>query len=660
MGVGQSVRTGLLLLSCALAGALSLSAHSIQAFALVFAESGPAPARVATKGSPLLTLAAYGDGRQTLEPSTNAPADDPALVARELVVAKGNTPMNLLLGIGIARADADLALRALGKIANLRKLAIGQRLTVYFAPRPTPTSPSALLGVALDQGAGRAAVAFRDFNNRFTARTLTEAEARTTLGSIVFMPSHSPEQTLITRDLVFKRGDNLAKLLGDAGASLAEIDQVAKALRGLLDLRSLDIGQRLTASFEPPAAKGKPARLIAVAFARGDKEPVVIGRQADNGFAEGTPDTELSTATTAANDPVTANAAPIADTDITEAVAATARDSADAPAAKAEKRAVSAVRSETGKTSRGDTLFEVGQGDTLMAVMRRAGVNATTADRIGDGLRRLYNPKRMYVGQKLVIQRAGGDGEIDLLVQTARDRAVVVKRDKTGRYVARRMKFDAFVAATQSATVAEPAPDAVARAAIDETGAGLADESSAPASKAARSGPSLTGASPPPKIRAALHAQQVAAGDDSRRADREPLQKTLVLARGDTLLQAMVQAGIDAADADAAVKAMRKVHNPRKLKSGQEVVVQYDTAAGASEPRVKGLSLAINAEKQVQIARSEQSGFTAKIVERETQLVAFRSAGTISSSLYVAAEKAGLPNPVLLDLIRLFSYDVDF
>ena len=52
--------------------------------------------------------------------------------------------------------------------------------------------------------------------------------------------------------------------------------------------------------------------------------------------------------------------------------------------------------------------------------------------------------------------------------------------------------------------------------------------------------------------------------------------------------------------------------------------------------------------------------FWPSVVDRPLDRVLQRSAGTIDSSLYVSARAAGMPNQVLMEMVHIFSFDVDF
>lgn len=170
-----------------------------------------------------------------------------------------------------------------------------------------------------------------------------------------------------------------------------------------------------------------------------------------------------------------------------------------------------------------------------------------------------------------------------------------------------------------------------------------------------------------------LTAMQVAAvapdaADLARDAEVAPatVSKTVTVARGDTLMALLVKAGVDRRDAYEAIEALRDVFRPRDLKPGQDIHLSLAVAArpepGDEEagPRLLSVGLQPDVERRVRVTRGGEAGFIAEAIERELTRRTVGAAGTIDSNLSLAARAAGLPIPVLAEMIRMFSFDVDF
>ncbi len=147
-----------------------------------------------------------------------------------------------------------------------------------------------------------------------------------------------------------------------------------------------------------------------------------------------------------------------------------------------------------------------------------------------------------------------------------------------------------------------------------------------------------------------------------RDASRRLEEHALVVGNGDTLMHLFLRAGVPRNQADAAIRAMRPVHDPRRIRPGQKLTVTYLAGDPALEDRgiqLRKVKLATDPTSAIAVER-RGSGFAARKVNLQTETRLARVGGDISSSLYRAAEKAELPLPVLLQLVRVFSWDVDF
>lgn len=131
--------------------------------------------------------------------------------------------------------------------------------------------------------------------------------------------------------------------------------------------------------------------------------------------------------------------------------------------------------------------------------------------------------------------------------------------------------------------------------------------------------------------------------------------------RGDTLTGMLVKVGVDRRDAVAAIDAMRDVFDPRRIRPGHEVSVMFERVADNKDPGdFLGFSMTPDFDKEVKVARTEDGGFTATEMERDLTRAPVRASGVMDNGLFVDGQKAGVPVPVLVELIRAFSWDVDF
>jgi murein DD-endopeptidase MepM/ murein hydrolase activator NlpD len=164
---------------------------------------------------------------------------------------------------------------------------------------------------------------------------------------------------------------------------------------------------------------------------------------------------------------------------------------------------------------------------------------------------------------------------------------------------------------------------------------------------------------------------------------------TVTLDSGDTLAGALEEAGISAADANGAIAALAKVYNSRSLRAGQSFDLTFSnppdpyasqnaltdtspgaaangdlatTQAAAAEPNVRLLSIAFSpsVEHDIAVARAADGSFAATDTVKQLVAHVHRAGTTIDSSLYLSAMKAGIPADVVVEMIKMFSYKVDF
>lgn len=167
----------------------------------------------------------------------------------------------------------------------------------------------------------------------------------------------------------------------------------------------------------------------------------------------------------------------------------------------------------------------------------------------------------------------------------------------------------------------------------------------------------------------------------------------MTLDRGDTLVGALTDAGVSQADANAIVLALARVYDPKAVRAGESFDISFSTAAdrplaqitytppgqaaaandgedygsGAIEavpetPVGKLLSLTYSptVDHEITISRGIDGTFTAQDVRKTLVARYHRASATVDSSLYLAAMQAGIPADVVVKMIYMFSYEVDF
>lgn len=132
--------------------------------------------------------------------------------------------------------------------------------------------------------------------------------------------------------------------------------------------------------------------------------------------------------------------------------------------------------------------------------------------------------------------------------------------------------------------------------------------------------------------------------------------RTIEIERGDTLTGILVDQGIDGSQARAAVTALSSVYEPTSIRAGEDVVV---TLAPEGSPLIS-IALKPSAERDLLVRRNADGSFAVDDNVKALTAVESHARGTIDGSLYASAKAAGVPETVVISLIHIYSYDVDF
>ncbi|MDE0388873.1 MAG: peptidoglycan DD-metalloendopeptidase family protein [Rhodospirillales bacterium] len=464
-------------------------------------------------------------------------------------------------------------------------------------------------------------------------------------------PQHPVEPELIELSRTLRSGSTLMDLLLDADVRRPEADAIVRSLRRVFNPRRLPAGVTVRVAKKPVKGFEPRAALLDIELPKG--RHIVVEREEKGLFS--------SRITKEPPVPAQPRAVAIAaEVDRTAPIAA--------PAAPVDAPPPSASR------------ITVRSGDTLMAILRRHGIDRVEADRAIQAARKLFNLRRLRVGQEITlvtgIDETGADTLKAVALRVGEDRYVKVSRVASGYFDAAEVDRLGLMAAplARVATVVTPPEDkpqrerarvahrgqvmtgafVAAAAPITTVSSSLEPQGAADPQSGAVNGTVL------PVIKGTINGafNELAApldGDDGL------VRKALVIGRGDTLSKALTRAGGTREEAEAAIVAFRKVHNPRKLRVGQTLSLAFDPENGSNGiPRLATLALDVAADRDVVVTRGEDGAFLPSVVDRPLDRVLQRSAGTIDSSLYVSARAAGMPNQVLMEMVHIFSFDVDF
>ncbi len=152
----------------------------------------------------------------------------------------------------------------------------------------------------------------------------------------------------------------------------------------------------------------------------------------------------------------------------------------------------------------------------------------------------------------------------------------------------------------------------------------------------------------------------------------------LTAEKGESITAMLEDAGATKEDAAAVVNAIQPVFSPKKVHLGQQFKITFgpagagsaDSGSGdhASDPpqdnsperRILSLSFAPSIDHLINVHLTAPDNYFAENVQRKLEERYQHAGAMIDSSLYQAATQAGLSATVVVEIIRMFSYEVDF
>ena len=135
-----------------------------------------------------------------------------------------------------------------------------------------------------------------------------------------------------------------------------------------------------------------------------------------------------------------------------------------------------------------------------------------------------------------------------------------------------------------------------------------------------------------------------------------PPEESFILKRRETLITLLRRATVNRTNAHNVVNKLKKITNLRRLKPGQIIRLKRQAHDGRklSEIRIRD---SFNEEAVVQF---KDGHYQAVRTPTKTQYLTQLVEGEITDSLYLSALRAGMPKKIIIELIRMMSFDVDF
>ena len=133
------------------------------------------------------------------------------------------------------------------------------------------------------------------------------------------------------------------------------------------------------------------------------------------------------------------------------------------------------------------------------------------------------------------------------------------------------------------------------------------------------------------------------------------------LDKGDTFAGVLQELGLATQDVGNAIAALASHVRMNRLPVGQAMTVKMQTAdeAGTS-PVLLALTIRPEPQREITLERNDTGDYSVEEEVFEIVPRLQRAAGTVDGSVIASAEAAGVPRPALAEMLRAFSWDVNF
>ena len=144
------------------------------------------------------------------------------------------------------------------------------------------------------------------------------------------------------------------------------------------------------------------------------------------------------------------------------------------------------------------------------------------------------------------------------------------------------------------------------------------------------------------------------AGSDSSADPEVPWQMRVTVSRGDTLSTIFGQVGLSAGLLHEMLSSSKEARQLGRLREGQELDFHF-----SPDGQLERLSSPLSQLETIQIQKTD-AGYQFERVLADPEMRQAYAHATITSSLFDAANQAGLSHSLIMDLANVFGYDIDF
>lgn len=130
--------------------------------------------------------------------------------------------------------------------------------------------------------------------------------------------------------------------------------------------------------------------------------------------------------------------------------------------------------------------------------------------------------------------------------------------------------------------------------------------------------------------------------------------QTITVAKGDNLSKLLSKHGISAKQIYQLLALGKETATLKKIHPGDEIRFYLN-----DEKKLGGLEYQATPFKQLLVSRQDGK-LQAQIHEHEREIRVVQTSGTIKNSLYLAGNRAGMSDNIIMQMVEIFGWDIDF
>ncbi len=140
--------------------------------------------------------------------------------------------------------------------------------------------------------------------------------------------------------------------------------------------------------------------------------------------------------------------------------------------------------------------------------------------------------------------------------------------------------------------------------------------------------------------------------------NEDPNVKIVALEQGSNIMNMLTEQGVENNVFWEIYEAVKPIYSLNKVPAGKEFTLTWDNETGSR--KLASIDFSIDKKTKVQISRQENGSFFASKIERPTVRQMLRADAVIDSSLFAAGSRVGIPQTTMANLLKVFSWDIDF